>query len=68
MKQHEIYAMHEAEAKRLFRNTTLITMYEDYFNNYLTVAVFSEHNNIPVEIGHQVINLGRELRNKVLKK
>lgn len=62
--KHEIYAMHMAEAKRLFTDDQLIEMYTDFFNNYLTIKVFSEHYQIPTVIGEQVLNRGRELRSE----
>ena len=38
-------------------------VYEDYRNNYLTVAVFSEHNGLTEEHGQVLINLARNVYN-----
>jgi len=42
-------------------NQVLRELFLDYFNNYLTIEKFAEHNNINVEVAQTVINAGREL-------
>ena len=37
----------------------LKVIYEDYRNNYLTVAVFAEHNGLSEEHGQTLISLAR---------
>jgi hypothetical protein len=34
-------------------------MYLDYFNNYLTVEKFAEHNLLSVEYAKQLLDIGR---------
>ena len=35
--------------------------YLDWFNNYLTVAVFAEHREISVKQANKLLNEGRDL-------
>lgn len=35
--------------------------YLDYVNNYLTVAVWAEHNDLPLAEAHTLIDMGRRL-------
>lgn len=42
-------------------NGYLRAMFLDYFNNYLTVAKFAEHNEISEEQANQLIEMGRVL-------
>lgn len=40
---------------------TLIDLYLDWFNNYLTVELFAEHNGLTVEQAQRLIDLGRDI-------
>ena len=40
---------------------TLVSYYLDFFNNYMTVEKFAEHNGITVDQANQVIKLGKEI-------
>lgn len=42
---------------------TLIKAYLDFWNNYLTVAVYAEHNGLTESQAQRLIDLGRELYN-----
>jgi hypothetical protein len=39
--------------------------YLDYFNNYLTVAKYAEHNNMTAEQGESFIKLARQVHIKL---
>lgn len=41
----------------------LINAFLDYFNNYLTVAVYAEHNGLTENQAERLLALGRELNN-----
>jgi hypothetical protein len=43
--------------------THLIEQYLDYRNNYLTVALFAEHQGMTEQQGKTLIDLGRDLFN-----
>ena len=40
-------------------NKDIELMYLDYFNNYLTVSLFAEHNQISYYSAESIINKGR---------
>ena len=40
-------------------NTILRSMYLNWVNNYLSVEVFAEHNNITVNDAHILIGMGK---------
>ena len=40
-------------------NNEIETMYLDYFNNYLTIDKFAEHNQISWFSANSIINKGR---------
>lgn len=40
---------------------TLINLYLDWRNNYLTVAKFAEHNGLTVEQADKLLNLARKV-------
>ena len=42
---------------------TLINAYLDYRNDYLTVALYAEHNGLLLEEAQRLIDLGREVFN-----
>ena len=42
-------------------------MYLDYFNNYLTVDLFAEHNQITKEEANRILENGRTLNHKKYK-
>lgn len=42
----------------------LAAIYLDYFNNYLTVEKFAEHNGLHENEAETLINLGREVANR----
>jgi len=42
-----------------FDSTQLRSMFLDYFNNYLTVSLWCEHNQISLNEGENLIKLGR---------
>jgi len=48
-------------------NTTLQTAFLDYFNNYLTVEKYAEHNQLTVEQAQKLIDLGREVHEDIVK-
>ena len=39
--------------------TQIADMFLDFFNNYLTIAKFAEHNEISEEFANAIINAGR---------
>lgn len=39
---------------------TLADLFLDYFNNYLTVEKFAEHNELDVDDAKAIIELGRK--------
>jgi hypothetical protein len=43
---------------------TLNELYLDYFNNYLTVECFADHNGLEVRHAEKLINIGREINNQ----
>ena len=40
---------------------TLNELYLDYFNDYLTVEKFAEHNGLTISQANTLINIGREI-------
>ena len=38
-----------------------VTLYLDWFNNYLSIGVFAEHNNISYKTAKKLIQLGKFL-------
>ena len=38
---------------------TLNEIYLDYFNNYLTIDKFAEHNGITIDMARELIAIGR---------
>lgn len=38
----------------------LIDKFLDYFNNYLTIAKFAEHNELTIEDATALINMGKK--------
>lgn len=40
---------------------TLISIYLDWFNNYLSVETFAEHNGLTTEQAQALINLARDV-------
>jgi hypothetical protein len=42
---------------------SLITLYLDYLNNYVTVERYAECNGLTVEQAHSLITLGRHVFN-----
>lgn len=47
---------------------TLIGLYLDYRNNYLSIEKFAEHNLLTVEQAQTLINLGLEVFNTDIEK
>lgn len=47
----------------LIKETELITMYVDYFNNFLSVERFAEYYSTTLDSAEFIINKGRELLN-----
>ena len=43
----------------MLHSETIHAMYLDYFNNYLTVEKFAEHNLLNVDHARQLIAIGR---------
>lgn len=41
--------------------------YLDWFNNYLTIEVFAEHNEITVKEAKIIIELGEQIHEKLVK-
>jgi hypothetical protein len=39
-------------------------LYLDYVNNWLMVASFAEHHNIPTQKAYRIIEIGRKLNNR----
>lgn len=46
---------------------TLLEIYLDYFNNYLTIEKFAEHNLLSVEHAKQLLEIGRTIAYDGLK-
>ena len=40
---------------------TLIQIYRDWFNNYISLEVFAEHNGLTVQQAEQLVSLGRQV-------
>lgn len=40
----------------------IIDFYLDYFNDYLSVDLIAEHNDISTQHANQLIEIGREMR------
>lgn len=47
-------------------NEQLQAMYLDYFNNYLSVACFSDHNGLSIDEAEKLIRLGREIHERLV--
>lgn len=43
---------------------SIVDMYLDYLNNFLSVAAFSDHYDLAHSEASQVIDLGREILNR----
>lgn len=43
-------------------NSYLRELYLDYFNNYLTVALFAEHNELTTDQAKQLLDIGVALQ------
>lgn len=50
------------------RRATIRAAYLDYFNDYLSVAVFAGDYGITLDLAHCVINIGRNLQEGHAKK
>ena len=48
-------------------NEQLRAKFLDYFNNYLSVAKFAEHNEISEPLALTIITAGRELHEQYVK-
>jgi len=48
-------------------NKTLREMFLDYFNNYITVAKFAEHNEISTKQASALIEMGREMHEEYVE-
>ena len=48
-------------------NQVLREMFLDYFNNYLSVAKFAEHNEISMTKATLLIEMGRELHEEYVE-
>ena len=48
-------------------NAQLRAMFLDYFNNYLSVAKFAEHNEISEAVALTIITAGKELHEQYVK-
>jgi len=48
-------------------NQFLREMFLDYFNNYLTVALFAEHNELSVTEATSLIEMGRNLHEEYVE-
>ena len=48
-------------------STTLANLYLDYFNNYLTVALFSEHHGLTIKQAETLLDMGREIHEQRVK-
>jgi len=48
-------------------NQFLREMFLDYFNNYITVAKFAEHNEISTKQASALIEIGKELHEEYVK-
>lgn len=45
---------------------TLQTMYLDFVNNYLTIQVYAEHNDLTDDEARTVLKLGREVHERLV--
>lgn len=45
------------------KETKLIDMYVDYFNNFLTVERFAEYYSLTIDSANNLIEIGRKLNN-----
>ena len=45
----------------MLHSETIHKMYLDFFNNYLTVEKFAEHNLLSVEHAKQLLTIGRAI-------
>jgi len=54
------------EANTVNYSEQLQAMFLDYFNDYLTVAKFAEHNNLTVDEAEQLIRLGRAVHERLV--
>lgn len=43
----------------MLHSETIHAMYLDYYNNYLTIEKFAEHNLLNVEHAKQLLEIGR---------
>ena len=41
----------------------LAELFREYWNDYLTIAVFSEHKGIPEDKAYRMVNAGRKAHN-----
>ena len=48
-------------------NEQMRSMFLDYFNNYLTVAKFAEHNEISEAVALAIITAGKEYHEQYVK-
>ena len=48
-------------------NQFLRELFLDYFNNYLTVALFAEHNELSVKEATSLIEMGRKLHEEYVE-
>ena len=48
-------------------NEQLRAMFLDYYNNYLSVAKFAEHNEISEAVALTIITAGKELHEQYVK-
>jgi len=48
-------------------NQFLREMFLDYFNNYLSVAKFAEHNEISMTMATLLVEMGRELHEEYVQ-
>lgn len=58
-----IYAIYKnvgvGTIQECIKETKLIEMYVDWFNNFLTVATFAEYYNISEQSANMIIEVGR---------
>lgn len=45
----------------MYYRDVLKAIYHDYFNNYLSLAVFAEHNGITTDQATRLITLAKEI-------
>ena len=46
------------------KESEVVSLYIDYFNNFLTVEKFAEYYSYPLSDANYIINTGRKLNNK----